>query len=251
MKFLSPLARKFHTLTRFIEHPQLAIMRWHGVSPALYEELTQKWLMDLRIGTVLDIGANTGQFAFAAHAAWPAARIYSFEPLPDCFQQLQKRMARAKKFSAFNVALGETTGTLSFEKNNFSASSSFLPMAETHKTAFPMTLRTQTIDVRVETLDQMAAQLELTQPCLIKIDVQGYEDRVLRGGERTVKLARVIVIETSFEPLYENQSTFNDIYSMLRSWNFRYAGAVEHLHHPLDGRILQADSIFIREQARA
>jgi FkbM family methyltransferase len=245
MSFLSTFGRRFHTLTRLIDNPHLAAARKKGISLPLYESLTQPWLINENIATVLDIGANTGQFAMAVRTAMPQAHIYSFEPLPDCFQQLQKQMAGIESFSAFNIGLGESTGALSFERNSFSASSSFLSMAETHKTAFPFTRESQTIKVKVERLDDVARKLDLKIPMLIKIDVQGYEDRVLRGGEATIKRARILIVETSFEVLYQGQALFDDIYSLMRSWGFRFAGTMETLSHPVDGRMLQADSVFV------
>ncbi len=79
----------------------------------------------------------------------------------------------------------------------------------------------------------------------MKIDVQGYEDRVLRGGEQTVKRAQVLLVETSFQQLYEGQALFEDILALLRGWGFRYAGALDQLLNPRTGEALQQDSIFV------
>ncbi|NJO65558.1 MAG: FkbM family methyltransferase [Richelia sp. RM2_1_2] len=78
------------------------------------------------------------------------------------------------------------------------------------------------------------------------MDTQGYEDKVLSGGEKIIKSANVIIIETSFVKLYENQPLFNDIYSKLIEWGFSYAGSLEQLVSPHTGKILQADSLFIK-----
>jgi hypothetical protein len=45
-------------------------------------------------GTILDIGANVGQFALAAALHFPGATIHSFEPLPDTFSELVKNIGR-------------------------------------------------------------------------------------------------------------------------------------------------------------
>ncbi|MEQ9007495.1 MAG: FkbM family methyltransferase, partial [Ekhidna sp.] len=72
------------------------------------------------------------------------------------------------------------------------------------------------------------------------------EEHVLRGGENTIKQATVIIIETSFEELYEGQPLFNDIYSWLRQWGFTYKGSLSQLLNPQNGEVLQADSIFVK-----
>jgi hypothetical protein len=79
----------------------------------------------------------------------------------------------------------------------------------------------------------------------LKIDVQGYELNVLRGAEKTLIDVDIILIETSFYELYKNQPLFKDIYDFLSNRGFDYYGSFEQLYDLRDGRILQADSIFI------
>lgn len=81
---------------------------------------------------------------------------------------------------------------------------------------------------------------------LVKIDVQGYEDRVIRGGQRVISRAKVLIVETSFQTLYDGQPLFEDIYDTLLKMGFRYIGALWQLRSPLNGSILQADSIFVK-----
>jgi hypothetical protein len=64
-----------------------------------------KWIRDLNIRTVLDVGANTGQFAGEIHAILPEAAIYSFEPLRECYDPLVEKMSHVPKFRAFDFAL--------------------------------------------------------------------------------------------------------------------------------------------------
>ena len=80
---------------------------------------------------------------------------------------------------------------------------------------------------------------------LVKIDVQGFEDRVLRGGERTIREAKAIIIETSFVPLYEGQPLFSDIRRQLTGWGFVYAGSVGQIRSRTTGEVLQEDSLFL------
>jgi hypothetical protein len=100
-------------------------------------------------------------------------------------------------------------------------------------------------------LDDLAPQLELRDPLFIKIDVQGYEDEVLAGGEQTIRRAAVVLVETSFETLYEDQPLFDEVYRTLTGWGFRYAGSLDQICSPQDRRPLQADSLFVRPPVRA
>lgn len=247
---LTRLALRFFSLARFIEQPRLIPLRLRRMHIDAYLRFSQPWLRNLNIATIIDIGANVGNFAMIARTALPNAQIYAFEPLPDCYEQLQTRMKGARRFQAFNIALGDNVGSQHMTRSAFSESSSFLKMANTHKQLFPYTHEVNSIETRIDCLDNIAPRLQLVEPLLIKIDVQGYEDRVLRGGEQTIRRAKVLLMETSFETLYEGQSLFDDFYRQLTSWGFMYCGALDQLASPQDGRILQENSFFIRKEQR-
>jgi hypothetical protein len=117
-------------------------------------------------------------------------------------------------------------------------------MAELHKRAFPETRNTTPETVRVERLDDLAASLTLERPLLMKIDVQGFEVKVIEGAHNTVALADVIIVETGVAPLYEGQALFDDVYRALFDLGFRYQGNHNQLLSPDDGRVLQADAFF-------
>ena len=119
-------------------------------------------------------------------------------------------------------------------------------MTNVHKEAFPSTKDSQTVNVKIARLDDIAPELNLGKSLFIKIDVQGYEDKVLIGGKKTIKRSKVVIVETSFTTLYESQPLFDDIYSVLREWGFTYMGMIDQLLDPRTGKILQGDAVFIR-----
>lgn len=205
-----------------------------------------EWLKGMNIRTILDIGANTGQFASRIHGLLPDAQIYSFEPLASCFEELKRGMKNVQNFQCFNYALGNENGKHTIYHNEFSDSSSLLPMEQIHKDAFPFAQNVKEETIEIRRLDDIADSLELKDNLLIKIDVQGFEDKVIEGGEKTIKRAKILIVETSFEPLYRGQLLFDGIYSMLKSQGFVFKGCEESLRNPQDGCLLQCDSIFIR-----
>ena len=246
MSSIVSFTAKMHMFAQYLLSPRLFLLRRKGGDARLFLALNKQWLLKQNFNTIIDIGANTGQFSLTINALFPHARIVAFEPLPQCFDMLQKNLAHIRDHVALNAALGDEVGNVDFESNDFSASSSFLKMTEKHIKAFPFTAKTSVVKVDVERLDNLAEKLLVVEPTLVKLDVQGYEDRVLSGGEQTIRRAAMIIVETSFEMLYENQPQFNDIYSRLLGWGFEYKGALEQFHDPIDGRLLQADSVFVR-----
>jgi FkbM family methyltransferase len=245
---MSPLPR--HYLYRAVDtllSPRLALLRWRGVILGLYQELNRPWLVNLRPRTVLDIGANVGRFAITARTLFKDAHIYAFEPLAECLAVAGRQMRGDPLFTGIGVALGAEACQATFHRNSASPSSSFLQVTPAHVAAFPGTGQTSAVTVAVETLDGIAERLKFELPIFVKIDVQGFEDRVLRGGERTISQASVVLVETSFETLYDRQPLFADIHERLKDWGFEFRGNLDHSYAAGDGRALQADSLFVKQ----
>jgi FkbM family methyltransferase len=214
--------------------------------PEKAQRTRDRWLRDIDVKTIFDIGANTGQFAQQIMRIFPKATIYSFEPLKDCYDQLVKSLVGSPSVRAFNVALGERKEQREIQRNEFSPSSSFLAMAETHKAAFPFTQRSSPETVEVVRLDDFVTGLDLRKPVLVKMDVQGFEDKVISGGADTIRQADVVIVEVSTIRLYDGQPLFAEIHGMMMNLGFQYRGNWDQLMSPLDGHILQADAIFMK-----
>lgn len=208
-----------------------------------------RWLQETRIATVLDVGANTGQFAVMARQLWDEAMIYSFEPLASCYMQLCDNTSTLQPIRCFPIALGEHEGSITMQKNDFSPSSSILKLGEAHAKAFPFAVNVVEEEVKMSTLDAVSRSLDLSPGVLLKIDVQGYELQVLRGGRATLPHIELVIVETSFVELYEGQPLFWEVYQLLHEYGFHYVGALEQLVDPASGAILQADSIFRNARA--
>jgi FkbM family methyltransferase len=213
----------------------------------MFECLNKPWLLNSRIRTVFDVGANTGQFARAIHEVLPDAFIYSFEPLRDCFTELQKAMSEVRIFRGFNTALAEMEGEAEFYRSDWSPSSSLLPMEQLHKQNFPFTAGETKEKVKIRRLDDCAEELNIEKEILVKLDVQGAEDKVIEGGRKLIQRAKILIVETSMDSLYKGQPLFADIFKQLEALGFRYRGALNQALSELDGSVLYADSIFARE----
>lgn len=214
-----------------------------------YEKNKFLWLIALNINTVLDIGANIGQFALEISKFLPNANIYSFEPLRDVYAELIKNSRNIKNFRAFNFAIGDLNGTANIKRNKFSPSSSLLDMGNLHREAFPFTSCIWEEEITARRLDAVVKKegIELIPNILIKLDVQGYEDKVISGGKETLMKAKIVITETSFQELYNGQVLFEEIYTILKDLGFRYKGNINASFHPKTGLPLFADALFIKE----
>lgn len=204
------------------------------------------WLQDMGIRTVLDVGANVGQFATMISKILSNVNIYSFEPLSDCYKELIKNTRHLNNINCFNFALGEKESETIIYHNEFSPSSSILKMKELHKKIFPQTTHSFSEVIQIRNLDSVNNEVNWIQKTLLKIDVQGFELSVLRGANSSLNKIDIIIIETIFLELYKNQARFDDIYNFLVERNFSYQGNFDQVKDPKSGRIIYADAIFIR-----
>jgi len=235
-------------VTRIYKEPDIAIDKEIQRKAQVREEAKRfKWLDDYHLRTIIDIGANEGQFAEKILTVLPSVEVHCFEPLQEAFKKLQSNFSKEKNIFLYNFGLGETNEVREIFKNEYSPSSSLLEMVELHKSNFDYAVNVIPETIELRKLDEVLPG-SLNKPLLVKIDVQGYEMFVLKGGYSVIRQADIVIIETSFYPLYLGQALFDDIYEYFKKIGFGYYGNVEQLVAPSDHKVLQADAIFIRNQ---
>jgi FkbM family methyltransferase len=163
---------------------------------------------DNHIGTVIDVGANNGQFRnFLRNHVGYRGLIVSFEPLPDLARDLQARTAADGNWIVHARALGATAGQLRLNVMAQSVFSSFLqPRQATGATQGNTVTRTEIVPV--STLDTEFPDLDALRTTYLKLDTQGFDLEVLRGGPRAASVIPALQSEVSFEPIYENMPDY-------------------------------------------
>jgi FkbM family methyltransferase len=214
----------------------------HGVAATVEHES-----IPLRsdFGTVIDVGANRGQFAvFAAHR-FPLAALICFEPLPGPRSQLQRAVGMVGRLRVLDVAVGAANEDAEFHVSAADDSSSLLPIGQGQRDAFPGTQERSTMTVQVRRLDAVLAAGELAAPVLLKIDAQGGELGVIQGAEQLLPTIDAVLVEVSFVELYAGQALVDAVWERLRNAGFSCRG-IWSLSYDRGGRCLQADLLFAR-----
>ncbi len=196
-------------------------------------------------GTVIDVGANRGQFALFALHRFPRARIVCFEPLPNAFQKLAQVVGHDPRISVQQCAIGAVEETLSLNVTRRDDSSSLFKPTYLQTHTFSNTNAVSSVDVAVRRLDDVIDTCSLSCPFLLKIDVQGFELEVIRGAERLLREDGDILVEASFAELYKGQALADEVVATLLSQGYRLRG-ISSLTHGLDGASLQGDFLFSR-----
>lgn len=215
--------------------------------PKIIPKTTEKnWAEKLDIQTIIDIGSNEGQFINEINSLLPQKKIFAFEPIPECYQKLLENTKHAN-VTAFNIGLSDTKGATNINVSNNLVSSSILEMKDLHKTSYPESHFVKTQQISIEKLDDTLQPFDLQGNILIKMDVQGYERQVIKGGEKTFLKASALIIESIFEPFYEGQWLFDDLYDYFTRAGFKFMGFTDQVNSPKTGIPLYADSIFIKK----
>ena len=205
-------------------------------------------LKTFNINTVIDVGANEGQFGESLRNAGYDGEIISFEPLTSAYTKLLEISEKDKNWHVHSrSAIGEDIGEIKLNISNNSVSSSVLPMLESHSLAAPESIYVGQDSCALLTLDSVIHSYVVDESeILLKIDTQGYEWEVLNGASTIMPKVQGVLIEMSLVPLYEGQKLWGDIISRLETEGFILWSLQPAFTDPKNGRTLQVDGLFFR-----
>ncbi len=210
-------------------------------------EVLEEWLSallpDAHKSCLLDIGAYRGDFSKFALDSGLAKAGHLFEPNPLNHPPLESLCACRPQLTLHKIALGSESGPCDFHCSGDAATGSVLPYLAS--SASPIS----TVRVPCQTLDMWWD--EHGQPGIgwIKIDTQGHDLDVLKGGGRLLAKSRPwIVTELIFAPLYVGQSQPSDLLGWAGAAGYDLAGLFNE-HWSERGIIAFADAVLIPRES--
>lgn len=195
---------------------------------------------------VVDVGANRGQYATELREHGYRGEIVSFEPLEEAFAQLTAAAARDVEWTCHRMALGPAAGEAQINVASNLESSSLLQLEVGHRVGAPGVAIVGVETVPVWRLDDV---LDDDRPCLLKLDVQGYEDRVLDGAPATLARAQLLQCELSIAQLYDGQARLRALIDRLDDAGLGLVDLDPFFYDPTDGRVLALDALFARQSS--
>lgn len=240
--FVSRRTRKLVKLLRLLPNAVYRRGLRHGVGAAIEH---RRLIGSLSLATVVDVGANVGQFSLLVRALHPEAGIIAFEPLPDAAARYRQVFEGDNRATLHEAAIAPEQGSATMHVSASADSSSLLPISDRQSELFPGTEEVGTTDVDVGPLDSFVTSDDVRAPAMLKIDVQGFELEVLRGSAALLPAFAYVYVEASFEALYEDQALFADVAAFLEAQGYEEVGRYNLSYTP-DGAPIQADFLFRR-----
>jgi FkbM family methyltransferase len=190
----------------------------------------------------IDVGANQGEWSRMCRRVFPETRILAIEPQVGCEPSLRKMASDLGGVTIVQTLLGaRATAAVPFYVHEFSGISSVLRE--------PQGPVVDAVPVDMETLDDLIASEAFPQPALIKLDVQGYELEVLRGGSHALAGAEVVLMEVNLLPIYEGAPLLHETVAFMIDCGFRAYDFCSAMRRPLDEALFQTDMLFVRQDS--
>ena len=215
--------------------------------PARTHSPLAKLLREREIQTVIDVGANIGQYGMRLrHLEAFTGQIVSVEPDPASFSLLTARASRDSRWSTHRIALGETHGAATLHVAELSVLSSLRSPSAYGVETDSRIRASHEITVEVTTLDALISEISVRDPVFLKVDTQGYERPILAGATSTLARAEALQIELSLKPLYENQPVLPEMFALVEDLGFQPWALMTGYVDPKSGAIAELDGLFVR-----
>jgi FkbM family methyltransferase len=192
--------------------------------------------------TVLDVGASDGRWSAMAAERFPKARFFLIEARAEMRGPLDAFCERHPGSRWLQAGAGAAAGERLLTIREDRHGSSFLPAASLDEARSG-----RQRSVPVVTIDSLLDGAGMAMPNLVKLDVQGFELEVLRGGRHLFGAVEVFIVETSFFRFLPGMPLFHEVIAFMADRGYYAYDFAGSLRRPYDGALGQTDICFARD----
>ncbi|MBE3000816.1 FkbM family methyltransferase [Nocardiopsis sp. HNM0947] len=228
------------------------VQRTHkAVMNHLAAEHVASLLYHYRADCVLDVGANTGQYAKQLRRYGYRGRIVSFEPVPEITEKLRRASANDPDWHVYPYALGreDRTDTINVV---YGSMSSMLGPSEFGTTRYKRFKRSRGQEIEVRRLDGLLDKvldgLDDPRPYL-KLDTQGFDLEAYAGGGDRVREFVGLQSEVALMQIYEGMPRMAEAVATFEADGFEITGMYPVTREETTGRVLEFDCVMARADA--
>jgi FkbM family methyltransferase len=223
------LTKTFSGLKMYLDPKDLTVVPHLAMDSIWEHDITIAWLKVLGPDdVVLDIGANFGYFgALAAQKTSDNARVFFFEVNPKLLPYIRKTVAAnwlAGKSTVENLAVADKQDRISFSVSPYylgSASLSHDLNASSYKQFKIASEKLDTVTVQAVAIDDYCKKHKIQKVDVIKMDIEGFEERAYQGMRRIVKSSPNVTLFIEFtKQSYKSPEVFYN--QMLKDFGYVY-----------------------------
>jgi len=220
-------------------------------SPSTYEDFINiLCFIDNKHETnLIDIGANVGKFTSDFIKFFPNTnQILLFEPNLELNNKIKDNLNEFKNFEIINKGVGEKNETKIFNyNNNETALGSFKEYNDIVK-PFYKNENLELKNIEIIKLDDFINFSEAQKQIVVKIDVQGFESQVIKGGLKFLEKSDLIILECSFVSEYKNtEPSFIECAELLKKINI-YPIIFQDYGKKISNYAFERDVIFVKKE---
>lgn len=184
---------------------------------------------------VADVGASDGSWSRLFRAVFPEARSVLIEPRPGCQTALRRFVRDYPNSEIIAAAAGKHPGSLLM--TDWDTGSTVLPVADPNAPTFM---------VPVVTIDSLFSGRAL--PEIVKLDVEGFEEEILRGASRCFGVTELFIIECALDPFGTSRPVAADVIAFMREREYQLYDIAGFIRRPYDGALALVDLCFANDK---
>ncbi len=193
---------------------------------------------------IVDVGGGNATTAITFSKFFPQTPIYVFEPIKESFDSIDHAPQKTAQWRPKNQAVGSSVGESFINVASRVTASSLLEMDDQIEGYGDMLKLQKREKIEVTTLDVAIPAHE--KVLILKLDVQGFELEVLRGGIETLDRTKVIVLEINNHDGYKNAPTYYEIDIFLREKGFQLFDLLPS--ERVNGKLQDWDAIYVNQK---
>ncbi len=214
-----------------------------------FPDLLVRLLHKNNINVVLDVGANAGQFAKNIRINGYDKKIVSFEPLLEPYSKLLKISKNDNRWNVYKrCALGNRNEKSKINVSAYDQSSSILAMTSLHSKIKKNSEYVSKQEINIYKLDSIFNEIcSSKDQVFLKIDTQGYEDKIIDGAKKSLDRIKGILVEASLVELYKGTTLWLDLILKIQKIGFLPWLIDRGFSDNINFRTLQVDIVFLRK----
>lgn len=234
------------------------IIKFRNFTPSKFDDLYKKIIEERQDQiSIFDVGSHRGESINRFNSIFSNPKIHAFEPDIENFAVLTKKYSENRLINLNNCGVGNSQGTLKFHKykksdiggfNKIDANNIWTKIRSEQSDTTPEDFFISSNEVKITTLDSYIEEHSIDKINLLKIDTQGFEDKVLMGATKSLEknIIDYIQLELIITGPYERSLSFKDLEELLHPYGYKLYGIQDGSNY-FDMPILQFDLLFARK----